>query len=153
MLYPIFWPLGVFFPFRCPCRRLPSIRDRLDPRPRRHRTPTPWNPIPVTRSPLPVKFLTISFNKLFFFVIFSSFQASIFIKVMWKVDITSHFSWTTFRRNSTRKIVRWFEELINLNHLTNFITEFHQKLVEKLSKKIQLSLSRLSLFGRYLTLP
>ena len=54
---------------------------------------------------------------------------------MWKVDITSEFCWTTFRRNSTRKIVRWFEELINLNHLTIFITEFHQKLVEKLSKK------------------
>ena len=42
---------------------------------------------------------------------------------------------TRFRRNSTRKIVTWFEELINLNHLTIFITEFHQKLVEKLSKK------------------
>ena len=48
---------------------------------------------------------------------------------------------TNFRRNSTRKIVRWFEELINLNHLTIFITEYHQKLVEKLSKKIQLSLA------------
>ena len=42
---------------------------------------------------------------------------------------------TNFRRNSTRKIVRWFEELINLNHLAIFITEFNQKLVEKLSEK------------------
>ena len=49
---------------------------------------------------------------------------------------------TNFRQNSTRKIARWFKELINLNHLTIFITEFHQKLVEKLSKKIQLSPSR-----------
>ena len=53
---------------------------------------------------------------------------------------------TNFRRNSTRKIERWFEELIDLNHLAIFITAFHQKLVEKLSKKIQLSLSH------YLTL-
>ena len=74
------------------------------------------------------------------------------LKVIWKVDITSQFSWTNFRRNSTRKIVRWFEELINL-HLTIFITEFHQKLMEKLSKKIQLSLSHSSLLGRYFTLP
>ena len=58
---------------------------------------------------------------------------------------------TNFRRNSTRKIVRWYEELINLNHLTIFITEFHQKVVEKLSKKIQLSLSYSSLLGRYFT--
>ena len=46
------------------------------------------------------------------------------IKVLWKVDITSQFFWTTFRWNSTRKIVRWFEELINLNHLTIFIIVF-----------------------------
>ena len=58
---------------------------------------------------------------------------------------------TSFRRNSTGKIVRWFEEFINLNHLTVFVTEFHQKLVEKLSKKIQLSLSYSSLLGRYVT--
>ena len=42
---------------------------------------------------------------------------------------------TNFRRNSTRKKVRWFEELIKLNHLTIFITKFNQKLVEKLYKK------------------
>ena len=60
---------------------------------------------------------------------------------------------TNFRRNSTRKIVRWFEELMNLNHLTIFITEFHQKLVEKFFKKIQLSLSHSSLLGQYFTLP
>ena len=58
-----------------------------------------------------------------------------------------------FRQNSTSKKVGWFEELINLNHLTIFITGFHQKLVEKLSEEIQLSLSHLSLLGRYLTLP
>ena len=40
---------------------------------------------------------------------------------------------TNFRQNSTRKKVRWFEELINLNHLTIFITEFDQK--QKFSKK------------------
>ena len=34
-----------------------------------------------------------------------------------------------------------FEELISLNHLTFFIDEFDQKLVENLSKKIQLSLA------------
>ena len=43
--------------------------------------------------------------------------------------------------------------MINLNHFTIFIPEFHQKLVETLSKKIQLSLSHLSLLGRYFTLP
>ena len=52
-----------------------------------------------------------------------------------------------------KKIVKWFEELINLNHLTISITEFHHKLVEKLSKKIELSLSHSSLLGRYVTLP
>ena len=60
---------------------------------------------------------------------------------------------TNFGRNSARKIVSWFEELINLNDLTIFITEFNQELVEKLSKKIQLSLSHSSLLGRYFTLP
>ena len=44
----------------------------------------------------------------------------------------------SFQRNSTRKTVRWFEELINFNHLTIFITEFHQKLIEKLSMNIHL---------------
>ena len=43
---------------------------------------------------------------------------------------------TSFRCNSTRKIGRWFEEFINLNHhFAIFIAEFHQKLVEKLFKK------------------
>ena len=48
---------------------------------------------------------------------------------------------TSFRRNSTRKIVRWFEELINLNHRTIFITEFHQKLVEVVQKNSAISLA------------
>ena len=43
--------------------------------------------------------------------------------------------------------------MINLTYLTIFITEFHEKLVEKLAKNIQLSLSHLSLLGRYVTLP
>ena len=35
----------------------------------------------------------------------------------------------------TRKIVRWFKELINLNHRTILITEFHQKRVENWATK------------------
>ena len=75
------------------------------------------------------------------------------LKVMRKVDITSQFFWTTFRLvfDEIDQEDRWFEELINLNHLTIFITKFHQKLVEKLSKKIQLSLSHSSLLGWYVT--
>ena len=61
-------------------------------------------------------------------------------------DITSQFSSTTFRQI-------FDQELINLNHLTIYITGFHQKLVEKLLKKIQLYLSHSSLLGRYVTLP
>ena len=34
---------------------------------------------------------------------------------------------TSFRRNSTRKIVRWFEEFINLNHLTIFYNRISSK--------------------------
>ena len=43
--------------------------------------------------------------------------------------------------NQEEEETRWFEELTYLNHLAFFISEFLQKLLEKLSKKIhQLSL-------------
>ena len=74
--------------------------------------------------------------------------------VMWNnLTIFLHIFSTSFWRNSTRKIVKWFEELTNFNHLTIFITEFYQKLVEKFSKTIQLSLSHSSLLNRNVTLP
>ena len=98
--------------------------------------------------PFSRNFLTISTNTaLYFFLNIGNVRGRHNLTIF-----LDNFS-TNFRRNSTRKIVRWFEKLINLNHLTIFITEFHQKLVEKLSKKIQLSLSHSSLLGRYFTLP